>query len=435
MNLQEFQKKKLPDTPGVYFFLDARKKPLYIGKATSLKDRVKSYFAKDIETVRSPLIASMVEEAKLLEVKETASVLEALLLEADLIKKFKPKYNTKEKDDKSFNCIVLTKEDFPQVLVVRKKDIEETQKLKIKNESVNSKVQNLEFKKVFGPFPSGSQLKEALKIIRKIFPYRDAKCLVPNQTPNTRHQTPKLKPCFNYAIGLCPGTCVGAISQKDYANRIKNISKFLSGDVNGVVKSLETEMKQYASKKEFEKAKEIRDKIFSLKHINDISLIKSNLLEPSSYTLEPGFRIEAYDIAHMAGKDMVGVMTVIENGEIQKAEYRKFKIQSCDNANDPKALKEVLERRFNHTEWPLPQCIVVDGGVAQVNVANSIILSHGLKIQVVAVVKDERHKPKGLLGREDIIQKHKKEIILANAESHRFAIKFHKQKRSERFLK
>lgn len=424
MNLQDFQKKKLLETPGVYFFLDRHKKPLYIGKATSLKDRVRSYFTKDIAETRSPLISKMVEEAFSIDTKETASVLEALLLEADLIKKFKPRYNTKEKDDKSFNCVVITDEMFPQVLVIRKKDLE-----------ANLQTSNLKLKTVFGPYTSGSQLQEALKIIRKIFPYRDTKCHVPNLTRNTKHSSLKLKPCFNFSIGLCPGTCIGAISQKDYANRIKNISKFLSGDVNGVVKNLETEMKRYASKKEFEKAKEIRDKIFALKHINDISLIKSDFLTPNSQSLTPGFRIEAYDIAHMMGQNMVGVMTVIEDGEIKKSDYRKFDIKTCDNANDPKALLEILERRFNHSEWSMPACIVVDGSTAQVNVANRVLLERGLKIPVVAVVKNEKHKPKGLLGREDIIKKYKKEIILANAESHRFAINFHKKKRGTRFLK
>lgn len=424
MNLQEFQKKKLPEAPGVYFFLDRHKKPLYIGKATSLKDRVRSYFTKDIAETRSPLISKMVEEAFSIDTKETASVLEALLLEADLIKKFKPRYNTKEKDDKSFNCVVITDETFPQVLVIRKKDLE-----------ANLQTSNFKLKTIFGPYTSGSQLQEALKIVRRILPYRDSKCHVPNLTLNTKHSSLKLKPCFNFSIGLCPGTCIGAISQKEYANRIKNISKFLSGDVNGVVKNLETEMKRYASKKEFEKAKEIRDKIFALKHINDISLIKSDFLTPNRSSLNTFFRIEAYDIAHMMGQNMVGVMTVIEDGEIKKSDYRKFDIKTCDNANDPKALLEVLTRRFAHSEWTMPSCIVVDGSTAQVNVANQVLLERGLKIPVVAVVKNEKHKPKGLLGREDIIKKYKREIILANAESHRFAITFHKKKRGTRFLK
>lgn len=408
MKLQDLKKHNLPDSPGVYFFLDNRKKPIYIGKATSLKDRVKSYFAKDIEEVRSPLIAKMVEEAKSIDFRNTDSVLEALLLEADLIKKFKPRFNTKEKDDKSFNCVVITKEDFPQILTIRKKDLENF------DQSIS---------KIFGPFTNGFQLKEALRIIRKIFPYRDEKC----------HLNSK-RACFNYAIGLCPGTCIGAIDKKSYKKLIAQIAKFLEGNIKSVITDLTKEMNEFAKEQKFELAKKIRDKIYSLQHINDISLIKSDLSSKYQDKVAMPFRIESYDIAHMAGKNMVGVMVVVQNGELCKKEYRKFKIESCDDANDPKALKEVLERRFNHTDWQYPDLIVVDGGIVQTNVANQFVLKQGLKIPVVSVVKDNKHKAKGILGREDLAKKYKKEIILANAEAHRFAINFHKKIRAKSFL-
>ncbi len=411
MNLQVFQKTNLPDAPGVYFFLSAQKKPLYIGKATSLKDRVKSYFVKDIETVRSPLIAKMVLEAKSIEVKETSSVLEALLLEADLIKKFKPKFNTKEKDDKSFNCVVVTNEEFPQILIVRKKDLEGFQDTHLKK---------LNRKNIFGPFTNGGQLRAALRLIQKIFPFRDEKCHL-----NSKH------PCFNFTIGLCPGTCVGKITKQEYAQIIKQITKLLSGDVSGVIFSLTQEMNKKAKKQMFEEAKKIRDKIYALEHINDISLIKEDVrMEVSNKK----FRIESFDIAHMMGKDMVGVMVVMEDKELSKKEYKKFIIKTCDNANDPKALREVLTRRFNHPDWTFPDMLVVDGGTAQVNVAFEVIQSLGLAIPVVAVVKDSHHKAKGLLGREDLVKKYKKEIISINAETHRVAIGFHRQKRKKRFL-
>src|SRR3989344_7336779 len=150
MKSQYLSKLNLPDTPGVYFFKQ-EKQILYIGKATSLKDRVKSYFARDILLTRSPLIAKMLEEANKIEFIQTDSVLEALLLEAHEIKKHQPLYNSKEKDDKSYNYITITKEEFPKVVVTRGSGI-------------------------YGPFPYGGELKEALKIIRKIFPYRDDKC-------------------------------------------------------------------------------------------------------------------------------------------------------------------------------------------------------------------------------------------------------------------
>jgi len=151
MELKDLKKFNLPETPGIYFFLGQGKKILYIGKATSLKDRVKSYFVSDLN--RSPLILKMVDEAIAIQFEETDSVLEALMLEVSLIKTHKPKYNTREKDDKSFNYIIITKETYPSVLKVRAKSLPFFDK---------------QIKYKFGPFPHGGELNEALKIIRKI---------------------------------------------------------------------------------------------------------------------------------------------------------------------------------------------------------------------------------------------------------------------------
>src|SRR3989338_3218417 len=221
--------KKLPTSPGVYFFLGSRKKILYIGKAGSLRDRVKSYFSKDIALSRSPAIQKMVQDACDISFQKTDSVLEAVILEADLIKKFKPKYNTQEKDDKSFNYVVITKEDFPRILLVRGKEL-------FKNKTINLKSEILNLKSVFGPFPQGGVLKEALKIIRKIFPFRDS-CIPPHkQHPNKLENVGMLfekngfgRPCFNRQIGLCPGVCTGEISKEEYAKTIRNIRLFFSG--------------------------------------------------------------------------------------------------------------------------------------------------------------------------------------------------------------
>lgn len=412
MNFSNF-KNFLPDSPGVYFFLNKNKKPIYIGKATSLKDRVKSYFSKDLIDARGPLLVKMVEEAKSVDFTKTDSVLEALLLEADLIRKFRPVYNTKEKDDKSFNCVVITKEDFPRVLIVRKKEIDFSSL-----STIHSQLST-----IFGPYPHGSQLKEALNIIRKIIPYRDNKCKIAKT------------PCFNYQIGLCPGTCIGAISKKDYAKQINRLKLFLSGNLKKLVSDFEKDMKSFSKKMEFEKAGEIKKKIYALKHINDISLIKSDF--PSLSTIHSQLstvRIESYDIAHMSGQNMVGVMIVFQDGVADKNSYRKFNIKSVFRSNDTGALREMLSRRFVHLEWQMPSLVVVDGGVAQLNVAKSVLKDFKINIPIVSVVKDERHKAREILGDENIISKYKKEIISSNAEAHRFAIAFHKKKRNKSFL-
>ena len=300
-----------------------RKKILYIGKATSLRDRVRSYFSNDLLKTRSPLIAKMVEEAVTIDHKKTDSVLEALMLEADLIRKFQPYYNTEEKDDKSSNCVVITDENFPQILVVRKKDVKTD---------------------YYGPYPHGMQLKEALKIIRKIFPYRDAKC-VPAEDQIKKGKTPR--PCFNRQIGLCPGVCTGEATKKEYAKTVRNLRLFFEGKKSALLKNLQKQMKEYAKAKEFEKAGEIKNKIFAINHIQDISLIKQKEADVNPET-EKVFRIEAYDIAHMAGKEIVGAMVVLEDGHPNKSQYRKFKIRDIKNTNDTGSLKELLERRFKH---------------------------------------------------------------------------------------
>ena len=405
MQLEQFKKKakRMPDSPGVYFFLGKNKKVLYIGKATSLRDRVRSYFAADLHEVRSPLVANMVAQAVSLDWRQTDSVLEALLLEASLVKTYKPKANTDLKDDKSFNYVVVTDEEYPRVLVIRGKNLNEAPKSK----------------KVFGPFPHGTQLKDAMKLIRKIFPYRD---------------TCKLdlgRRCFSAQIGLCPGVCSGDVSKQDYRRNIRHIVLLFEGKKTQLVKALNKEMRAAAAAEDFELAKEIQRQMYALQHIQDVSLIKSEYRNLKSETLH--YRIEAYDIAHMRGSAAVGVMTVVEGGAAEKSQYRKFKIKSAKAGDDPGALKEVLSRRLGHDEWPLPRMIVVDGSTAQINAAQRILAEYGMAIPVVGVVKDEKHRPRNIIGDRELIKNKERDILLANAEAHRFAIGYHRKTSRKEF--
>ncbi len=389
---------KLPDSPGVYFFV-YKNKILYIGKATSLRDRVRSYFRADIVESRGPLISKMLNEFDSIEHVKTDSVLEALVLEAYLIKKHQPDANIKDKDNRSFNFVVITHEDYPRVLIERSREL-----LKSTPDISYS----------FGPFPNGRQLKEAMKMIRKMFPYRD-NCEI-NQG----------RPCFNYQLGLCPGTCIGAVSKEEYGETIKNIILFFEGRKKQLIKNLEKQMNAFSNLREYENANKIKKTIFTLNHIQDISLIKDEVFSkgPSGEVI----RIESYDIAHMAGKNVVGVMTVVEDGEVKKSDYRKFKIRNDPGVNDTKALSEVLARRLAHIEWPMPRLIVVDGGKAQKNAMEKVLRDYGMQIPVVSVVKDERHRPREILGDKKWL-KYEREIILANAESHRFGITYHRKMR------
>jgi|AntRauTorcE11897_2_1112592.scaffolds.fasta_scaffold00464_21 excinuclease ABC subunit C len=407
-NIQE-QIKDLPDTPGVYFF-KADDEILYIGKATSLRDRVRSYTNSDLAKTRSPIIQKMVEIAETVEHEETGSVLEALILERNLIKRHQPPYNTREKDNKSYSYIIFTNEDFPQVRIVRGRELAST----IDPDEVMSS---------FGPYPNRRQLDTALKIIRKIFPYRGRKCTSVSEKGNK-------KPCFSYQIGLCPGVCTGECSKREYDNIIKNLQLFLEGKTGELREKLEDDMHQAAEEEKFERAQHIKGQLFSLDHIDDVALIEEDNVSGDSADL----RLEGYDIAHLAGSDMVGVMVVLEEGYAKKSDYRKFNIKSVDDANDPASLAEVIRRRLKHTEWPYPDVFVIDGGKAQRNAVMAELTVADVDIPVVSVVKDDRHKPKAILGPKSIIHEHGKEIKIVNSESHRFAQSFHKQKRRKRFL-
>jgi excinuclease ABC subunit C len=460
--------KKFPDGPGVYIFKHGQK-ILYIGKATSLRDRVRSYFNADIVATRSPLVSKMLAEFDLIEHVETDSVLEALVLEAHLIKKYQPEANIDEKDDKSFNFVVITKEDFPRVLIMRGRELLNSHFRKTALMSgVGGKMSKMPFdmgkKRLtvskslfdtpigysFGPFPQGGQLKEALKIVRKMFPYRDDKCVPcteqlarksakvgPLQAVPSRSDLGVqrgCKPCFNRQIGLCPGVCTGEISQEEYTERIRNIILFFEGNKKRLIRNLEKEMKAHAKKREFEKAAGVKKTLFTLTHIQDVSLIKEEYHAPTVDT----FRIESYDIAHLSGTDVVGVMTVVEDGEVKLSDYRKFKIRgdlplregSAGHAgvNDTKALAEVLTRRLAHIEWRMPDLIVVDGGTAQKRAIEKVLRENLSRIPVVSVVKDEHHRPREILGDKKWLV-HEREIILSNSEAHRFAIGYHKKLR------
>lgn len=406
------KKNTLPEVPGVYFFLSADKEILYVGKATSLRDRVKSYFSQDLLVTRGPKIELLFPLINAIAYVQTDSVLEALLLEGQFIKKYQPPYNTDAKDDKSYNRVVITKEQYPRVLLVRDREL-------------NTGKFTLPVKKIYGPFPNSRDLREALKIIRKLFPFRDKCAPYEELTPT---QKKKARGCFSYQIGLCPGVCIGTIPRKEYLKNIRNIELFFEGKKSRVLLSLERDMHALAKAHRFEEANERKKLIFGLLHIQDMVLVTEDR------ATEDRHRIEAYDIAHLQGSSSVGVMTVVQKGRANPAEYRQFILRKNHNGNDISALQEILVRRLKHPEWPYPEFIVVDGSNPHRKAADKILQAENLTIPVLSVVKDVRHKPKDILGNVDLAARFEKEIILVNAEAHRFALTFHKKKRSKAFL-
>lgn len=409
MTKEDLKKIKLPDEPGIYLFKKGRK-ILYIGKAASLRDRVRSYFASDLAKGRSPAIVKMVGDAERISYITTDSVLEALILEANMIKRHQPPANVDQKDNKSFNYLLITKEDFPRVIVVRGREL-------------FLKWDNKYIKHLFGPFTGGMTLQEAVKIVRRIFPFRDSKC-----TPCGTGKNKACKLCFNRQIGLCPGVCTGDVSKEEYAVTVSHIKDLFSGNFKGLKRQLTNEMRELAKNECFEEASRARRQIDALTHIKDVSLIKNE----GAFSTGGGVRIEAYDVAHTSGTETVGVMTVVHGGEKLSAAYRKFKIQTATN-DDIASLKEMLTRRLNHDEWPLPRVFVIDGGKGQMSAAQKVVKDAGLMIPIVGVVKNEFHKPERLIGDKKAIEAYERDILLANSEAHRFGITFHRRRRQKNF--
>lgn len=366
--------KNISKGPGVYFWLDGRGKVLYVGRATNLKNRLNQYFLSNVE----PRIKEMVSQAKKIKTIETKTLLEAIILEAKYIKKYWPKYNIKDRDDRSFIYIVTPKKDFTYPVIIRGKDL---QKYQDKDNQI------------FGPYQSFTLIKNALRIIRRIFPYGTCKA-------NSG------KPCFDYQVGLCPGSCLGKINKKDYQKNIKNIILLLSGKKEYLIKKL---------------SQENPEQLKALKHLQDVSLIENEKnLEQNNFK-----KIEAYDISHFSGKETYGSMVVVDfEGEYQKNDYRLFKIKNDYLHDDFRALAEVMERRLKHKEWVYPDLFLIDGGRPQLDFLKEIFEKYKIK-NVVGLSKFAGDE---IIFLKNVDKKFKKKVLdikltllKARDEAHRFA--------------
>lgn len=404
------QLNKLPQRPGVYIFYGYSKKPIYIGKATNLNKRVKTYYVKDL--ISGYRTKRMLKQAVFLDYVETESEIEALLLEADLIKRLNPRFNVRLKDDKAYKYIKITiKEEFPRVLTTRKMG--------------NDKA------KYFGPFPEGKTVNNVLRTARKLFPYCNQK-------------SKKGKPCFYYHLGLCTGPCANMISKNSYRKNIKQLVYFLSGKKKHVIKLLESEMKEYARAEIFDEAARLRDKINNIKYItqsfrdssdyiknpNLIKDIRSEEIRSITKLLnikfKDNFRIEAYDISCISGKLSVGSLVVFIDGQIFSKQYRRFRIKSKNNIDDLSALDEVIKRRFK-ADLKNPDLILIDGGKGQLNVVLKSLNKLNLNIPTIAIAK---RLEQILLPGGEILNLPKRSRALnlclrIRDESHRFAKAYH----------
>ncbi|MBP9855642.1 MAG: GIY-YIG nuclease family protein [Candidatus Omnitrophica bacterium] len=403
----------MPETPGVYIMKDSKKSVLYVGKAVNLKRRVSSYFQRPHDY----RISKMVSLVRDIEIKNTDTAIEALILESKLIKKYLPPYNVLEKDDKSFLYVEITKEKFPRVLLTRGKDLKTPSK-------------GLKIAKQFGPFTSSSSLKEALKILRKIFPWsvHSPESLKLKVISHKLHST---RACFEYELGLCPGVCISAITPKEYKKNISRLIMFFEGKKATIIRSLKKEMSAESKKAEFEKAEKLKRQIFALNHIHEVALIKEDYLDGDS--VQSKMRIEGYDISNISGTSAVGSMVVFVDGVPAKEQYKKFRIRTIDTPNDTGMLREVIDRRLSHPEWPLPDILLIDGGAPQVNAVMDVLESKSLRLRVLGLAKGPERKNNDVIG---VLPKGVdiKTLIQIRDEAHRFAVSYHRKLRYAKMM-
>lgn len=556
----EYQLKNLPDKPGVYLMKNNLGEIIYVGKAKVLKNRVRQYFQKSQK--HSEKVKAMVKNIEEFEYIITDSEMEALILECNLIKKYRPKYNILLKDDKHYPFIKVTlSEDFPRVISTRKVTKDGS--------------------KYFGPYVDGNSVKDIIELIKKTFPIRTCK-------KNIVEGAKPIRPCLNYQIGLCKAPCAEYINKSDYREIIDDVIKLLSGKQLDIVENFKINMEKAAENLEFEKAAMLRDKIniiekigekqkiilnnfdnedyislysdekdtcfqvfflrngkiigrehfiiedtfdtnsstlisnflkefyggtayipkiiyvpdvedrelleqwltlkrenkstikvpikgekksildlvqknakttlenFKLKYLQEKALY-DNVLKDLKNILnlkEEPIRIEAFDISNIQGFDSVGSMVVFEKGRAKPSDYRRFKINTVKGADDYKSMKEILTRRFQHGLSEIkaiqdrklnfssgkfsvfPDLILMDGGKGQVNIALEVLNSFNINIPVCGMVKDNKHRTRGLIynGEEIIINKYgsvMKFITRVQDEVHRFAISYHRSLRGK----
>lgn len=447
--------KKLPAGPGIYLFKNSANKPLYIGKALNLKNRIKSY-----TTTEDVRLKKMLSDAHKLEFIETNSDIEALILESQLIKKFRPPFNIVLKDDKQYAFVGFTEEKYPRIFITHQPT--KMQDVKIKNQNWKLEIRNWKLNSALaefvGPFTDIGALKITLRYLRRVFPYCTCRQLHHNY-------------CLNYHIGKCMGVCclkkpVESIRYpvlRDYKKNITAIKDILNGKRKSLVKNLEKEMKRSAKRGDLEKAIESKERLKKLKRV----LENAKIIQESSHTHisiygydkhnnkktenslikimdlpKTPVRIEGYDVSNIQGAHATGAMVTFVNGQPEKSFYRKFKIKTKQTPDDTAMLKEILERRFKHSEWPFPDLILIDGGRGQVNTAIKTLRKMAIKIPIIGISKNEHHLGHQLIipGRKTPLPLTKlhsvdKNLLLTiDSEAHRFAINYYREKHRRSFL-
>jgi len=427
MNLQK-KLAELPKQPGVYMYKDTSGEIIYIGKAATLRNRVRQYF----QTSRplDPKTDALVKEISDIDWITVDSEIDALFLEAELVRRYLPRYNILLRDDKSTSYVRINmSSDHPTVTMTRRPLDDGAE--------------------YFGPYFAATTVKKALHYLRKIFPY------------STHSHIPK-RACLQYHLGLCPGLEEGKTSLSEYRQNLRKLKMYLQGKRTAIIREVEQEMKAAAAANDFEKAAQKRNQLFALKGLSKqilfgdkefLDLSKDKGLAELASLLgqaKPPRRIEGYDISHMSGTDNVASMVVFTNGLPHKDQYRKFKLHIPGN-NDFAHMKEVIIRRLsekNIKAWGLPDLFLIDGGKGQLDAAMqardergySNIPMIGLAKREEEIIVSTKDSAINLQKTDEIIAKNSQNfyvLLLPRSshvvkilqrirdESHRFAVSYH----------
>ncbi|MHA1783751.1 MAG: excinuclease ABC subunit UvrC [Candidatus Helarchaeota archaeon] len=424
MKLEE-KVKRLPNKPGCYLFKNKKNEIIYVGKAVSLNKRVSSYFKKNLNFDSSPKTELLIKEITDVEYIITDSEFEALLKEYELIKKIRPKYNKMYKDDKSYPYLYITdEEEFPRILI--KRVIRDSDK---------------EPGTYYGPFLNRTNLEQALDAIFKIFPA--CNCKSPCK--------PQKRACLRYQYKKCSAPCIGAISKEDYREQIENIKLFLEGHKEDLIKKMREQMNAASREMDFEKAAKLRDQIIGLEStIKNVHVTADPVVETLESVKElqkaldlekVPLRIAGFDIGGSSTGTSAGSLVIFENGIPKKEDYRRFKIKS-EGPNDYVMMQEIIKRRYSRVlneNERLPDLILIDGGLGQVNAAHKILEELGLSEQpIIGLAKKNEYIYTPGEPHPIKLPRNSKALWLLQRirdEAHRFAITYHKKLRKKASFK
>lgn len=357
----------LPKSPGVYFHKDASGEIIYVGKAAVLRNRVRQYF--QASRARDPKTEALVSEIAGTDWMVVESELEALFLEAEMVRRYMPRYNILLRDDKAMSYVRIDIDaNFPTVSTTRRPLDDGA--------------------RYFGPYFSLYGVKQALKLLRRIFPYA------------TRRVTGSKRASLDYHLGLDPGLEEGKTSIEEYRANLRKLIAVIEGRRSGVIKEVEREMIRAAKAQEFERAAVLRNRLLALQNLGKqvifsdkefLDISKDQALVQLQQLLmlpEPPKRIEGYDISHMSGTNVVASMVVFTNGVSNKSEYRKFK--TSERNDDYGNMRETIKRRFsekNKKAWGVPSLVLIDGGTGQLSASIAAMKECSAAVPVVSVAK------------------------------------------------